>query len=447
MAGTSTLHRYASEIVGTLVLAALILFVLALFVGGRVDEWLNPGMDIRVVMPSEGLYGLSRGANVQMLGSDAGQVRNIVIQPDESIYAEVHVNPGMSDFVRRDSKVTIKKRFGVAGDSFLEITKGRGQPLDPDYAVLDARTDKAASVSVDQVLSELRDKVVPVIEDAASTINSLAVVTHDLGDPEGNLQQTLANLNLVTQRIVQGEGAFGRLMVEDALIRELEKLAAGLNQTIGGVGPVLDELQVTVHNISVMSGALSAQSKNIPDATKRLGRVLDSVDEILVDLKRTTPQLPRITRNMADTTESLPVLLIQTQETVAQLELLIRQLRASWIVGGGAEQPPQPASRTRSVDAQPASPPRSPRPATTDSSAPAGSPSSRFNRDATPRPRRSMVRWRTWPTSATISTPPWMPNTTSPFASCAWIASTRPTRCSGAPRRSSSGRAEASPSR
>ena len=353
MAGNSTLHRYASEIVGTFVLVALILFVLALFVGGRVDEWLNPGLDIRVVMPTEGLFGLSRGASVQILGSNAGEVRHIVIQPDERIYAEVNVIADMSEFVRRDSRVTIKKRFGVAGDSFLEISRGRGPPLDSQFAVLDARTDRAASVTVDQVLAELRDKALPVIEDAASTINSLAVVTKDLGDPDGNLQQTLANLNQVTQRIARGEGAFGRLMVEDALIRELETLAAGLNQTIGGVGPVLDELQVTVHNVSIMSKALSAQSRSIPDASKRLGRVLDSVDEILVDLKRTTQQLPRMTRNMADTTESLPVLLIQTQETVAQLELLIRQLRASWIVGGGAEQPARPASRISPLEVTP----------------------------------------------------------------------------------------------
>jgi phospholipid/cholesterol/gamma-HCH transport system substrate-binding protein len=353
MATSPTLHRYASEIVGTFVLVGFILFVMALVVGGRIDEWLNPGLRIRVVMPAEGLFGLSRGSKVQILGSEAGDVRDIVIQSDESIYADVHVIDGMSDFVRRDSVVTIKKRFGVAGDSFLDITRGRGQPLDQEYAVLDARTDRAASVTVDQVLAELRDKALPVIEDAASTINSLAVVTHDLGDPEGNLQRTLANLQQVTQRIAQGEGAFGRLMVEDALIRELETLAAGLNQTIGGVGPVLDELQVTVHNISVMSEALSAQSKNIPDASKRLGSVLDSVDDILADLKRTTPQLPRITSNMADTTESLPVLLIQTQETVAQLELLIRQLRASWIVGGGAEQPPQPASRISPLEVTP----------------------------------------------------------------------------------------------
>jgi phospholipid/cholesterol/gamma-HCH transport system substrate-binding protein len=82
MAGSTTLHRYASEIVGTLVLVALIVFVLALFVGGRIDEWLNPGLTVRVVMPSEGLYGLSEGASAEILGTKAGQVRRIVIQPD-----------------------------------------------------------------------------------------------------------------------------------------------------------------------------------------------------------------------------------------------------------------------------------------------------------------------------------------------------------------------------
>ena len=57
MAENSTLHRYASELVGTLVLVAVIVFVLALFVGGRVHEWLNPGLNVRVVMPAVGLFG------------------------------------------------------------------------------------------------------------------------------------------------------------------------------------------------------------------------------------------------------------------------------------------------------------------------------------------------------------------------------------------------------
>ena len=354
MAGNTTLHRYASELVGTLVLVALILFVIALFVGGRVNEWMNPGLNVRVVMPSEGLFGLSAGASVEILGSKAGQVRRIVIKPDdEGIYAIVHINDAMTEFVRRDSEVTIKKRFGVAGDSFLAITRGHGQPLDEDYAVLEARTDRAAAISTGALLEELRDKAMPVIEDAASTINSLAAVTDGLRDPDGNLQQMLANLNTVTGRIARGEGAVGRLLVEDALIKELETLVAGLNQTLGGMGPMLDELQVTVGNIAVMTEAISAQSKSIPEASKRLGSVLDSVDAILNARERTTPELPRITRSMADTTENLPLLLLQTQETVAELELLLRQLRASWIVGGDASEPTRPASRISPLEVTP----------------------------------------------------------------------------------------------
>lgn len=353
MAENTSLHRYASEIVGTLVLVALIVFVLALFVGGRIDEWLNPGLSVRIIMPSDGLYGLSEGASAEILGSKAGQVRRIVIQPDESIYADVRINDSMADFVRRDSKVLIKKRFGVAGDSFLAITRGRGQPLDEQYAVLEARIDRAATETAGELLAQIREKALPVIDDAASTINALAALTDGLQDPEGNLQQTLANLNAVTGRLARGEGAVGRLLVEDSLIRELETLVAGLNQTLGGMGPVLDELQVTVRNIAVMSEAISAQSQAIPEVSRRMGSVLDSVDDILKDLKRTTPELPRITRSMADTTENLPILLLQTQQTVSELELLIRQLRASWLVGGGAGEPTQPASRISPLDVTP----------------------------------------------------------------------------------------------
>ena len=353
MAENSPLHRYASEIVGTLVLVALIFFVMALFVGGRIDQWLNPGLSVRVIMPSDGLYGLSEGSSAQILGSEAGEVRRIVIQPDESIYAEVRIKDFMMDFVRRDSEVLIRKRFGIAGDSFLDISRGHGQPLDEDYAVLEARIDRAATATAGQLLSEIKDKALPVIDDAASTINSLATLANGLQDSGGNLQQTLANLNAVTGRLARGEGAFGRLMVEDALIKELETLVAGLNHTLGGMAPVLDELQVTVRNIAVMSEAIGAQSEAIPEVSKRMGSVLDSVDDILKDLKRTTPELPRIARSMADTTEDLPMLLLQTHQTVAELELLIRQLRASWLVGGGAGEPPRPASRISPLEVTP----------------------------------------------------------------------------------------------
>ena len=218
----------------------------------------------------------------------------------------MRINDSMADFVRRDSEVLIRKRFGIAGDSFLDITRGRGQPLDEEYAVLEGRIDRAATETAGELLAEIRDKALPVIDDAASTINSLAALTDGLQDPQGDLQQTLANLNAVTGRLARGEGAVGRLLVEDALIRELETLVAGLNHTLGGMGPVLDELQVTVRNIAVMSEAISAQSQAIPEVSSAWARCSIRWTTILKDLKRTTPELPRITRSMADTTENLP---------------------------------------------------------------------------------------------------------------------------------------------
>lgn len=353
MAQGSTLHRYASELVGSLVLVAVMLFIVALFVGGRVDEWLNPGLNIRVVMPSQGLFGLSQGASAEILGSKAGEVRRIVIQPDERIYALVHINDDMTEFVRRDSEVTIRKRFGVAGDTFLEISRGHGQPLDEDYAVLEARIDRAATESPGELLAELKERAIPVIEDASKTINALAALTDGLRDPQGHLQQTLANLNTVSGRIARGEGAVGRLFVEDAVIRELETLVAGLSKTVGKMAPMLDDLRVTVKNVAVVSEAIGAQTEAIPEVSQRLGSVLDSVDAVLDDLERSTPELPRITRSVADTADSLPVLLLQTQQTVAELELLIRQLRASWLVGGGSEAPTQPTRRISPLEVTP----------------------------------------------------------------------------------------------
>ena len=57
----SSLHRYASEAIGAFVLIAFVSFVLAMFQGTRIKEWFNPGLDVRIVLPEEGLFGLFEG--------------------------------------------------------------------------------------------------------------------------------------------------------------------------------------------------------------------------------------------------------------------------------------------------------------------------------------------------------------------------------------------------
>ena len=183
----STLHRYASEAVGAFVLLAFVLFVTALYQGGRINEWLDPGLEVKILLPRTGLGGLSEGAQVEVLGSRAGEVTRIVIEPDKSIHAIARIESGMARFVTRDSEVFIQKRFGVAGDAFLDIKSGDGLPMDPEFAVLEARTEEAPIATVEALLTEIRDKVLPLIDDVASTAESIAEVAAKMNDPVGRL--------------------------------------------------------------------------------------------------------------------------------------------------------------------------------------------------------------------------------------------------------------------
>ena len=101
--------RYTNETVGLFVLIAVMLFVAGLLYSGQVRKWFNPGETLKVVLPDEGLFGLAKGSAVEILGTKAGEVTDIVINPDEKIHANVRIGRDMAVFVRSDSKASIRK--------------------------------------------------------------------------------------------------------------------------------------------------------------------------------------------------------------------------------------------------------------------------------------------------------------------------------------------------
>jgi phospholipid/cholesterol/gamma-HCH transport system substrate-binding protein len=326
--------RYANQLVGVFVLLAVLLFSAAFLFSGRVRQWLNPGARLKVILPADGLFGLSEGAAVEILGTKAGQVRHIVINPDQQIHADVQIARDMKGFVRHDSKVVIRKRFGVAGDSYLDISRGYGRPLDWKFAVITATADRAPTESIGEIIAEVRTRVFPIIDDTQQAMRTLLAVVQDLQNPEGDLRQLLANLNTVSGRISRGEGVVGRLLFEGQLIDDLQQLVARINETMTRMAPLFDDIEVTVGNVSQISTSLNKQTQGLPETITKLKEVLDSVQVVMKDLSRASPQLPRIADNMGDATDSFPVLLLQTQQVMITLEQLLKQLQSSWLLGG-----------------------------------------------------------------------------------------------------------------
>ena len=332
---------------------ALLLFIAGLIYSGRIREWFNPGETLRVLLPDDGLSGLTIGSTVEILGTKAGEVREIVINPSEKMHADVRIDRQMAVFVRSDSKATIRRTFGIAGDAYLEISRGFGEPLDWEFAVISAVSDRKPTDTVGELIDEIRAKVFPVIDVGQKAIQALLAVAEQLQDPDKGVQQLLANMDSIADRINRGEGTIGRLLTEDKLVRDLESLIAQLDTETRRIGPILDDLKATMQNVAEFSTQFNAQSSEIPEITHSLKEALASIENVMNDLSQTTPQLPRIIKNVGDTTETLPVFVLQVQQVMVELERLIKQLQTNWLLGGRFREDSQNVGRLSPLEVRP----------------------------------------------------------------------------------------------
>jgi phospholipid/cholesterol/gamma-HCH transport system substrate-binding protein len=273
--------RYASEATGLVVLVALVLFAAAVIQAGVLHDWFRPSIALRVILPAEGVGGLSRGAAVDILGTRAGEVTRIIIDPGQQMHAEVRLEEGMGNYVRSDSQAVIRKRFGVAGDSYLDISRGTGEPLDWTYAVITATLDRPPTENMGAMVDEVKLKVMPIIDETHRSVQLLASVM---------------------DRLERGEGAVGRLLADDRLVRDLEATAANAK----------------------------ASTEAIPDILARVEKSLAEVQNITRDLARATP---KIAGNVEETSKTLPMLILQARATTAELQQLVVQLRGHWLLG------------------------------------------------------------------------------------------------------------------
>ena len=305
--------RYGDEWIGLVVLIAIAVFFAAILQAGVLHHLFRPVSTLRVLLPEAGVAGLSEGADIQLIGTHAGTVREIVLRPDQAIYAVAEIDDQARPFIRRDSHAVIRKSFGVAGAAFLDISRGSGVELDWRFAVITATTERDPTESVSALFDQLREKIFPVLDDTSKLVNGLANIAG---------------------RVDSGEGSLGLLLKDETLWRNLD---AAVEQARAAT----TQLQQASGDIAALSASLKSGDNSLPSLLKRTNDTLAALQPAIKDLSKSTQQLPQITANVAGGTQNLGSLLTQTQQTAHELELLTVQLRGLWLLGGGAPAPSQ----------------------------------------------------------------------------------------------------------
>jgi phospholipid/cholesterol/gamma-HCH transport system substrate-binding protein len=289
--------RHVNELTGLFVIAVVALVIAGLVFSGHSQRWFARKFAFDVLLPEAGTSGLRRGDEVFILGVSAGLVDDIVVGDDGRMKAHVKIRRDFERFVRVDSRASIKKAFAVAGDSFMEIERGMAAPLPQRSPTITCLPSEDSLGRMEKMLASLSAEVIPVVKKAGLGLDEWTKLGADLQKTGDQLKEFFARLDNLALGLEEGKGTAGKLLNENALADEAQKLLAQASQT-------LSQLQGMVTNLNLAA----------------------------MDVQKGTARLPEIADAVANETKDLPGLVEQTQTSMRELERLIEALQRHWLV-------------------------------------------------------------------------------------------------------------------
>lgn len=287
--------RRVNEITGTFVLVILVLLIAAVVWTGRSQRWFKSRVPLQIVLPADGAAGIRQGSEVYFLGTRVGAVSDVVVDEKGRMEAQANIRRDFFRFVRADSSAVVKKKFGVAGDSFFEITRGVGEPLPEKHASIVC--NEQFQSALESAVEEIRAEALLVLKKVNGGLDTWTKLGADLDKTQQRLDQLAVRLEKMAADVEAGKGTLGQLITDTALADESKTFVARANEAMSELRGVVTNLNVAV--------------KNIQDGTARL---------------------PEITGAVADEAKDLPGLVQQTQSSMRELERLIEAMQRHWLL-------------------------------------------------------------------------------------------------------------------
>ena len=287
--------RHVKAITGTFVLVVLLVLIAAVVWTGRSQRWFKGNVTLRIVLPEAGAAGIRQGSEVYFLGTLMGTVSDVSVDPAGRMEAQVNMRRDFFLFVRADSSAVVKRKFGVVGDAYFEITRGHGQPLPEKNARIVCNEQLASALET--AVEEIRREAVPVLNKLGAGLDTWTVLGSNLITSRERLDQLIVRVDSLATDLQQGKGTAGKLLTDTAVADEAETLLVRANEVMG-------ELQGVVTNLSI--------------AVK--------------SVQNGTAHLPEITDAVASEAKDLPGLVLQTQVSMRELERLIESMQRHWLL-------------------------------------------------------------------------------------------------------------------
>jgi phospholipid/cholesterol/gamma-HCH transport system substrate-binding protein len=294
--------RRVNEITGIFVIGILLLVIAGIAWTASSQRWFKSAASLRIAFPEEGAAGIRQGSEVYFLGTLVGSVSDVIVAPTGRMEARVRIRRDFFLFVRSDSSAIVKKKFGVAGDSFFEITRGVGKPLPEANASIVC--NEQFQSQFESAIEEIRSAALLTLKKATIGLDVWTKLGDELRETRGRVDQLAQRWDSVSENIENGKGAVGKLLTDEALVNDTLKLLADARNAVSESRSMMTNLNAAVQ--SVQTGAA---------------------------------KFPEIGNALADEAKDLPGLVQQTKTSMIELERLILAAQQHWLVRKYVDKP------------------------------------------------------------------------------------------------------------
>ena len=278
--------RYVNEIVGGFVLLVVLLLLAGVLVAGRAQHWFEAMYEIGLRFPPEGSMELQKGAEVMLLGAKVGSVQDILVDDAGSISGTMRVRGPFMRFVRADSIALVKKKMVVTGDAYIELTRGTGEALPRTGGEIECKKDTEILQMLEKALETLEMEAENTLRLVNTAIIEYTDIAENLNDPQGNLQQLLANVNGLLLDIRTGSGLPAKVLNDPALAKDVENIVAQVQELMTKINAMAAELQATVAKLPPMADTLGAEVDNLPALTGDAQTMMRETSTLLDGLQK-----------------------------------------------------------------------------------------------------------------------------------------------------------------
>jgi phospholipid/cholesterol/gamma-HCH transport system substrate-binding protein len=287
--------RRVNEITGIFVIIVACVLVGAALWTGRSQRWFKTNVMLRISLPEAGAAGIRQGSEVYFLGTLVGTVSDLLVDETGRMEAQTSIRRDFFRFVRTDSSAVVKKKFGVAGDSFFEITRGEGEPLRNEGATIVC--SEQLQSALESAIEEIRNEAMVVLKKGGAGLDAWTELGVKLGETRQRLDATIERMQTIVAGVEEGKGTAGRLLTDGAIADSAQGLLANANEMVGDLRGVVAEL-----------------------------------DGAVKDVRKGTARLPEITDAVADGVARIPDLVVETRSSIREMERLISAMQKHWLI-------------------------------------------------------------------------------------------------------------------